>query len=161
MIKALIHTLYNFNESLSLFSKSNQQQPRVGSYPSLPTLSTSLISLESAVSQTCHIYNSYPSVDGANNFGFSRSGVLDVLLDRLQKTVNEIPSYTPGENSLSWVCSTAVSRSIQPHHRAFFSARLDDLLRRSRYTDNGPISFLGHGEIVGDEMGFIQGKADN
>jgi hypothetical protein len=94
------------------------------------------MNVQSAVAQACHIYNEFPAADSLKrSWDFSSPATLDSLLDQLQSVVITIPPFTPGENSLTWVYSTAVSRSVQPQHKTFFTLRLAELMSRTGFSD--------------------------
>ncbi|KAJ5605322.1 hypothetical protein N7510_010476 [Penicillium lagena] len=142
-IKTLVHPLYQFKGLYSLAQKTKSMQDQYHTQqlnqPNQPNFRNIFLNLESAVTQACHIYNSFPSTSSFNGTSVF-STELDALLCRLQSTVNDIPPFAPGENSLTFVYSTAVSRSTSVDHKTFFTMRLAELLRRTGYSDM-------HGEL--------------
>ncbi|KAH8820698.1 hypothetical protein F5884DRAFT_745045 [Xylogone sp. PMI_703] len=132
MLKALVHPLYQFTQSYNptkkMISSGNLTHPPL----SHSKLYDIFAILESATAQACSIYSYKGSPSSAENAGTSTTE-LDLLLDNLQSTTTDIPPYAPGENSLAWVYSIALSRSTLPKHCAFFNSRLAELLRRIGY----------------------------
>jgi hypothetical protein len=122
--------------------QSTEQQQQATPQRSQPDLRTSLMNIQSAVTQACHIYNEFPATDSLKCNPDSSSSTLDSLLDRLQSVVITIPPFTPGENSLTWVYSTAVSRSVQPQHKIFFTLRLAELMRRTGVSDTDITEYI-------------------
>lgn len=136
-MKTLVYPLYQFTECYG-------QTKKVASSKGLTHLPLNhsrlygiFETLETATNQACSIYGyRAPSspIESALEPGATVTD-LDVLLDNLQSTVSDIPPFAPGENSLIWVHSVAVSRSTRPKHCAFFKSRLAELLRRTGHQD--------------------------
>jgi hypothetical protein len=142
-IKALVHPLYKFSQAYDPSKRSFGQTELL---PRVPLKVCDIFaSIEGAMAQACSIYNLRPSLDprerivGSSTF----SSEMNILLDSLRSTVNGVPPFAPGENTLVWVYSVAASRSTRPEHCAFFTSRLAELLRRIGHQDiSGYLSAL-------------------
>jgi hypothetical protein len=142
-IKALVHPLYKFSQAYDPSKKSFGQTELV---PRVQLKVCDIFaSIEGAMAQACSIYNLRPSLNPHETILESRtySSEIDTLLESLRSTVNGVPPFAPGENTLVWVYSVAASRSTRPEHCAFFTSRLAELLRRIGHQDiSGYLSAL-------------------
>jgi len=133
-IKALVHPLYSFSQ---VYDSSKRSFGQTDLLPRVQLKMCDIFaSIESAMAQACSIYNLRPSLNPERVLGSSTSSSeMDNLLDSLRSTVNGVPPFAPGENTLVWVYSVAASRSTNPEHSAFFTSRLAELLRRIGHQD--------------------------
>lgn len=69
-----------------------------------------------------------------------RSKDTNILLDKLQSTVEDISPFSLGENALAWVYFVAAGNSTQTPHRAFFTSRLGELLERLGHDDTSAVA---------------------
>ncbi|KAH8799136.1 hypothetical protein F5884DRAFT_742713 [Xylogone sp. PMI_703] len=129
MMKTLVHPLYKFTKSYGQTKKATASKVSTHLPLSHSKLYGVFEMLESATSQACSIHGYWAYSTPTENALEPAATVtdLDVLLDNLQSTVSGIPPFAPGENSLIWVYSIAVSRSTRPKHCAFFTSRLAEL----------------------------------
>ncbi|KAE9370972.1 hypothetical protein N431DRAFT_485060 [Stipitochalara longipes BDJ] len=145
MIKALAHPLYKFSQGYNPSTKSFGPKDLLRLPCSPLKMCDIFASIENATAQACSVYNLRPALDHHESIPRSNasSSEIDILLDTLRTTVNNVPPFTPGENSLVWVYSIAASRSSRPEHCAFFTSRLAELLRRIGHQDiSGYLSAL-------------------
>ncbi|EHK18830.1 uncharacterized protein TRIVIDRAFT_66857 [Trichoderma virens Gv29-8] len=84
--------------------------------------------IEEAIKQACNIYSSHilHNAPPAN---------IEETLDNLKITVDGIPAYAPGENSLAWVYFIAAAESSAPAKRNFFSKKLMGIFERGAFTN--------------------------
>ncbi|KAL3465838.1 hypothetical protein BJX64DRAFT_251997 [Aspergillus heterothallicus] len=124
LLKRLVYPVYQFEI---------QQMKAAGSLVSNDPTSTCRVFtlIQSAVTQACTLYT-LSFTDSGQESSLSE---INILLDGIKSTASQVPEYALGENSLVWVYSTAMSKSTQPDHQAFFTSRLAELLRRLGYDD--------------------------
>lgn len=95
----------------------------------ISTVRTIFDRLELAVRQACGIYTRHLLQNTTpEETTFS--------LEKLKDTVEVIPSYCPGEQTLAWVYFVAAAESTLKVHRRFFTTKLRELYERTNFVDN-------------------------